>query len=241
MARPAYGYRNAAGKKVPGSTTVLKNVSTMDTDILCNWAARLAREGKDWRAARRTAGEHGSFLHDLCEKRLPHPLDLAADKPPEVSVVQGPKGEPSAWDKLQLSYAAVLEWYVKYGPRVVFAEQPLVSEAFQFGGTPDAVVVFPADIADYAIIGGEPWLLDYKTGRMIGAKEVAQMAAYRQLLMEKELYSVRGAILIHAPTVQAGYMRPVVLNSDTLDLGWDVFLAALKVGERLPKLEEVCG
>lgn len=174
MARPAMGYRNAAGKKIPGVTTVLKHVSTMDSDILCNWAARLAREGKDWKVARRQAGEHGTFLHELCEKRLPHNLDLVADKAPEV--------EAAAWEKLQLSYKAIQAWYVAQEPKLIYAEEALVSEKFQFAGTPDAVWTFPRDIANYGLKAGDAWLGDYKTGRMVGSKEVAQMAAYRQLL-----------------------------------------------------------
>jgi hypothetical protein len=101
-------------------------------------------------------------------------------------------------------------------------------------------VVFPADVPEYGVIGGEPWLLDYKTGRMIGAKEVAQMSSYRKLLSENKRYDVKGAILIHAPTTDPGYMRPVILDSLTLDRGWLVFEAALEVGKQLPALAEAC-
>lgn len=228
MARPAFGYLNKAGDKVPGVTTVLKNVSTMDTDILCNWAARMAREGRDWRNVRRDAGKHGSLLHDLCEKRLPHDLGVA-DRPPEVN--------EDDWYKLQLSYKAIADWYVKHEPKIIYAEEPLVSEEYQFAGTPDAVWNLTKDVAPWK--AGAQVLGDYKTGKMIGPKEVAQMAAYRQLLRENDIASVEGCILIHAPTARPGFMNPVVLDKTALDLGWLIFTAALEVEKALPPLREV--
>lgn len=231
MARPIGGYRNEDGTKIPGATSVLKNINTMDSDILCNWAAKMQREGKDWRKVRRDAGAAGSVLHDLCENRLPNDLDPVADRPPNV--------EDEKWDGLQKSYAAIRAWYVKYGPKVVFAEEPLHSKEHGFAGTPDAVVVFPSDIPEYGVLAGQPWLLDYKTGRIIGAKEVAQMASYRKLLSENGRYDVKGSILIHAPTTAPGHMQPVVLDSLVLDRGWLIFEAALVVERQLPALREV--
>jgi hypothetical protein len=233
MARPAFGYRNANGDKVPGSTTVLKYATFMDTDILCNWAAKLAKEGKDWKLVRRSAGEHGSHLHDLCEKRLPHVLSTA-DRVPGL--------DDATWGKLVQSYDAIRDWYVKYEPKVVYAEEPLVSEAFQFAGTPDAVWLLGKDIPyDGGVFpAGSQVLGDYKTGRMVGAKEIAQMASYRQLLKENGIADVVGSILIHAPTAQPGYMRPIALDAGVLDLGWEAFLAAKSVMNLLPKLSEVC-
>jgi hypothetical protein len=235
MARPIGGYRDANGMKIPGSTSVLKNINTMDTDILCNWAAKMQREGKDWRVVRRSAGAMGSILHDLCENRLPNALDPLADRPGSIKDASF----DAAWEGLQKSYEAIRAWYVKYGPKVVYAEEPLGSDKYLYAGTPDAVVVFPDDIPEYGVLAGQPWLLDYKTGRIIGAKEVAQMASYRQLLSENSKYDVRGAILIHAPTTAPGHMQPVVLDSLVLDRGWLIFEAALVVERQLPALREV--
>src|SRR5206468_7205205 len=97
-----------------------------------------AREGKDWKAARRAAGEHGTALHELCEKRLPNALDPVSDRAPGI--------EEAAWGKLQLSYAAIREWYLAHEPKLIFAEEALISEEFQFAGTPDCVWRFDHDI-----------------------------------------------------------------------------------------------
>lgn len=229
MARPAFGYLNKAGQKVPGSTTVLKNVSLMDTDILCNWAARLAREGKDWKKERRTAGEHGTFLHELCEKRLPNDL-VDGDRLPGMGDIQ--------WERLKLSYAEILKWYRENEPKIIFAEEAMVSEAFQFAGTPDAVWTFEKGLPQYSVLPGQAVLGDYKTGGMVGAKEIAQMASYRQLLKENGIADVVGSILIHAPTKQPGYMRPIWLSPMILDLGWKVFEAALSVEACKPELQK---
>lgn len=232
MARPAFGYRNAAGEKIPGSTSVLKHIQTMDSDILCNWAAKLAKKGQDWRAYRKSAGEKGTALHELCETKLPNALDPVADRPEGM--------DEEVWKGLQLSYEAIRAWYVKHEPKLIFAEEALISEEYQYAGTPDCVWTFPRDIAEYGVKAGEAWLGDYKTGKMLGAKEVAQMASYRTLLRDNKIADVKGALLIHAPTTQPGYMRVVVLDSATLDLGWVLFAAGLDVFAALPQLEGVC-
>lgn len=229
MARPSFGYRNAAGKKVPGSTTVLKSVSFMDTDILCNWAAKLARQGQDWKAARSAAGDHGTKLHELCEVRLPHEL-VESDRPEGVSQID--------WMKLKQSYEAIRKWWVKHGASVAFAEEPLVSELYQFGGTPDAVVRFENPPINWS--ADDLYLLDFKTGGFIGAKEVAQMSSYRQLLAEVRGLDVKGCALIHAPTKEPGYMRPVYLPGPVLDMGWTAFTAGLAVASVAGKLAEAC-
>lgn len=221
MARPSFGYRNAAGKKVPGVTTVLKHVSLMDGDVLCGWAAKLARQGKDWKAERQAAGDHGTMLHELCETKLPGEL-VDADRPEAAT--------DEAWRKLQLSYAAIRAWWLAAKPTILIAEEPLVSERFQFGGTLDALVD----------LGGEPWLLDYKTGSQVGAKEASQMAAYRQLLDEVKGIRPVGAVLIHAPTKEPGYVRPVKLDTAALDLGWRIFEAAMVVQAAGPQLASIC-
>ena len=233
MARPNMGYRNAAGKKVPGTTTVLKSLSLLDSDILCSWAAKLARAGQDWRATRAAAGAHGTMLHELCETRLPNALDPEKDRPAALT-------SEEQWEKLKLSYAAIRTWWLQHEPRLLLAEEPLVSELYQFGGTPDGLVSFPRDIPAYGVVAGEPWLFDYKTGSQVGGKEVAQMSAYRQLLLETKGVAVHGAILIHAPTKEPGYMRPVVIPSSALDTGWQLFAAALTVYRGAPVLAAVC-
>jgi hypothetical protein len=226
MARPALGYRNAAGKKVPGVTTVLKSIQTMDGDILCSWAAKLARAGEDWRKVRQAAGDHGTMLHELCETKLPGEL-VDGDKPALAS------GE--AWSKLQASYGAIRLWCLQNNPRTIIAEEPMISEEFQFGGTLDACVEL--DMGD----GMAPWILDYKTGSMVGAKECAQMAAYRTLLAETKGIEVRGAVLIHAPTKEPGYMRPVRLDAELLDLGWGLFVSAQTVSRNVSIIEAAMG
>jgi hypothetical protein len=226
MARPQLGYRNSAGKKVPGVTTVLKNIQTMDGDILCAWAAKLARAGEDWRKVRQAAGDHGTMLHELCETKLPNAL-ADGDRPAGAT--------DEAWEKLRASYSAIRDWCLAHNPKTLIAEVPLISEEYQFGGTLDACVEL--DMGN----GLEPWILDYKTGSMVGAKECAQMAAYRHLLAENKGLMVAGALLIHAPTKEPGYMRPVRLDAEVLDLGWELFMAARTVARNVAIIEAAIG
>lgn len=232
MARPQLGYRNGEGRKIIGSTSVLKYVQTMDSDILCSWAAKLARQGKDWKSERSAAGDHGTMLHELCETRLPHAL-VEADKPANAT--------PEAWEKLKLTYAAIRELWRLWTPQLVFAEEPLVSELHQFGGTLDGCAKFPHGAGlpggPLVIRPGATWLYDFKTGSQVGAKEVGQMASYRQLLLECKGIEVEGAVLLHAPTKEPGYVRPVFLDSSALDDGWELFKCGLVVNGVIPRLQ----
>ena len=221
MARPVYGYRNSADKKVVGSTTALKAVTFMDSDILCGWTEKVTKLGKSWRAERNAAGAHGTIFHELAEHHLPMPwcpewAELASLPAPQV-------------EKLKASYEAVRAWWLENKPKVIHAEEALVSEDYQFGGTFDAVVE----------LWGALWLLDYKTGSMVGAKECAQMASYRRLLLEKKDIVIEGAVLIHAPTKHPGTMRAVKLTGEMLDAGWDIFRIGLEVGPKVKALDAV--
>jgi hypothetical protein len=157
-------------------------------------------------------------LHDLCENYLPEDPVRPA----------GVKDEQ--WEKLTKTYASIAKWWKEKTPEVLIKEQPMVSEVHQFGGTLDGL----------ALIDGEPWLYDFKTGSQVGPKEVCQMSAYRELLKETANVCPVGAILIHAPSKEPGFMRPVTLTADDLDTGWAIFQAALSVYRALPVLKAVC-
>lgn len=224
MARPSYGYRNADGKKIVGTTTVCGLVNfSGSSDFLLDWAAKLQREGVNWKEYRNSLGEHGTVLHELCEHFLP-------GEP--VRPLTTEKGKPigdEQWTKLLASYKAIAAWWSKEKPEVVMAEKPLVSERYQYGGTLDGLMRWR----------GALWLYDFKSGSQVGAKEVVQMAAYRQLLDECEGQRPIGAVLIHAPTKDPGYMRTVVCEERDLDAGWLVFERALDIYRALPALKEV--
>ena len=227
MARPSLGYRNAADKKVPGVTTILKQVAAgMDSDVLCRWVHKLATAGLDWYEERDKAGKHGTLLHELAEFHLPMPF---CHEWPEV------KGKPDEQvAKLKATYDAIRAWWLKEQPAAVAAEEALVSESLQFGGTFDAVVQFP----EGSVYPGL-WLLDYKTGSQVGVKECAQMSAYRLLLHEVKGMRIAGAILIHAPTKHPGTIRPVRLDAAALDLGEKVFLSALDLTRLVREIKAV--
>jgi hypothetical protein len=228
LARPSYGYRNKDDKRVPGVTTVLGVTNGgMSPDALCGWAVKLSKQGKNFKQERELAGAHGTMLHELCETKLPNDL-VEADRPEGC--------DDNRWAALKASYGAILAWERKHAPKTVLAEKPLVSELYQYGGTLDRV----ATMSTEPYVQDGPWLLDYKTGSHIGPKEVAQMAAYRQLLRECEGIDVQGAVLIHAPTRDAGYMRPIRLTPAMLDIGWSYFESSLRVYRCIPPLAEVC-
>ena len=98
---------------------------------------------------RDSAADMGSRVHRLAEQ-------LARGIEPEVSDAEAP---------FVASYRAFL---AAYRPRFLAVEEMVVSLRHGYGGTLDAL----------AVIGGERWLLDVKTGAGVYPETALQLAAY---------------------------------------------------------------
>lgn len=98
---------------------------------------------------RDTAADMGSRVHQLAEQ-------LAQGVEPEVTADEAPFAD---------AYRAFL---VAYRPRFLAVEEMVASLRHAYGGTLDAI----------AVIGGETWLLDVKTGAGVYAETGLQLAAY---------------------------------------------------------------
>ena len=175
MARPTHGYRNSAGERVPGTTTVLSSFG--DKGGLVYAANKLGLEGKsikdEWYGK---AANIGSLAHDLFEAEIhrrigsePISVDTALLEPPELK-------------KAQTAFEAACGWLDQTRLKVLFTEKPLVSEALQLGGTPDAVAV---DTKDRVVV------CDWKSGGVYGSA-LFQVATYKLLIEETLNLKVEG-------------------------------------------------
>jgi hypothetical protein len=173
MGRPKQGYYNAAGAKIPGTTTIIGRFK--DSGALTQWAYKQGREherlvAQGLEAPTRLyevvqrAADAGTIAHDMIE------ADIL--KRPFV----GPKDvDADILAKAGNAYMQFLEWRVQTHIEIVATEEAYVSEKYQFGGTVDAV---GRDTK------GRIVLIDWKTSNAIYQDYLIQLAAYALLLEE---------------------------------------------------------
>jgi len=149
-------YKNAAGKRVPGVTTVL---GILDKPALLAWANRMGLEGKDINAVRDAAADIGTIAHARIEAHL-RGMDFD-----ETGL------STEALDKSATSFLRFLEWWDRSNLSVEATEVQMVSELWQVGGTADIV----------ALRGDRRILVDIKTGKGIYREHRMQVAAYARM------------------------------------------------------------
>jgi hypothetical protein len=155
--RPKAGYYNAAGKRVPGVTTILGRFK--ESGGLIQWAYNCGKEGIDINEARDKAADAGTCCHEMIDCHL-HKRQFKV-APWDAIVIQ----------KAEHAFLAFLEWSEQSKLAVAASEVSLVSEQHNFGGTFDG-----------AFIGGTLRLLDYKTGSGIYVDMLVQVAGGYSLL-----------------------------------------------------------
>jgi len=164
MPTPKTGYFNEAGKKVPGTTGIIGRFK--DSGALIYWAYNRGKEGLELYESRDKAAELGTIAHEMVEAYIggtgtwtPVPKDITEK------------------DRYQLESAidAFEEWFLGNKFEIVEQEIQLVSETYQFGGTPDAIARDGK---------GRLVLLDWKTSDSVYSDHLVQLGAYRLLWNE---------------------------------------------------------
>jgi hypothetical protein len=172
MARPSQGYYNAAGEKIPGTTTIIGRFK--DSGGLVQWAYKSGREHERLVAQGKEAPRHlydvvdsaahsGTIAHDMIEAFIlgkPQPI---ASAPSDVLA------------RASNAFQQFCEWHEQSRIEIVATEKAYVSEALQFGGTVDAI----GRDAKARIV-----LLDWKSSNAIYRDMLVQLAAYALLLEE---------------------------------------------------------
>jgi hypothetical protein len=172
MGRPTQGYYNAAGDKLPGTTTVIGRFK--ESGGLVQWAYKSGREHERMVAQGKEAPRHlydvvdeaalaGNIAHDMIEARI------LGKEPPNVTA------SPEVLARAGNAFNQFLEWRDQSRIEIVATERAYVSERYQFGGTVDAI---GRDIK------GRIVLLDWKTSNAVYQDYLIQLAAYALLLEE---------------------------------------------------------
>lgn len=147
------------GERVPGTTTILSRFK--ESGALMWWAWDQGRQGKDFRETKQAAADAGTIAHLMVECDI---YGAPFDASPYA---------PELLDKAHGAFKGYLEWKQQTQLQVVESEVALVSRAYRYGGTLDAVAV-----------RGSLALLDWKTSNGVYADYLLQLAAYGQLWNE---------------------------------------------------------
>jgi hypothetical protein len=197
--RPSGGYKLADGTRVPSVTTITGHLKSA---ALIGWAYKRGRDGFTLYGSRDEAAEAGSIAHQWIEDTLHG-----------AALTEFPDNEIRA--QAQTGFEAFLEWNEQFSPRIVETEVPLISEEYRFGGTIDAV----------AIVRDTPALFDWKTSGGTYPDYIAQVAAYRQLLRERDGDAApERAYLLRVGKEHADFHFHS-WPASVLDLGWQWFRA----------------
>ncbi len=226
--RPA-AYRLADGNKVPSVTRILAHVGDKEgmlykAKLLWHEAGRRGLpfdrnrywgdpESPTWGT---DALEVGSVVHTWIEEHFhdePHTQFDLDER--ELEQARG-------------GFGAFLRWLDQTNATILETEIPLVSEAFHFCGTVDCV----------ATVGGAPAILDWKTSRHTYPTYVAQIAAYRQLLRERDANETPDSAYLLRVGKESGDFTCYFWSSQTLDFGWRLFLSALDAFRALERVEK---
>lgn len=150
----------------------------------------LASKGWDEaEAIKAEAGDKGSKVHNAIERMLDGVEVKMEDK--FYSKLSDADEELTAEEYTALY--AFKEWFDKEKPEILMKESTVVSKKYNFAGTVDCV----------AKLGGDIYILDWKTSQNIWPSMEAQLSSYKQALKEmgKSVSKAKLAIL------QLGYRR----------------------------------
>ncbi len=153
-------YKNAAGKRLPGVTTVL---GMLNKPALLKWAWQLGKDGIDMEASRQGAADVGTVAHALCEAHLRGMQFEAGNISPE------------ALSKAETGFIRFLDFWDREGLTLVEVEHVMVSEAMQVGGTLDILA---------RRVNGRLVLVDLKSSKGIYDEMLVQAATYAAMYEE---------------------------------------------------------
>jgi len=165
-------YKNKAGKRVPGVTTVL---GLINKPQLLKWAWQLGKDGIDMEASRQGAADIGTVAHALCEAHL---RGMAFD-PENIA--------PDKLAKAETGFIRFLEYWDREGLTVVAVERAMVSETMQVGGTLDILARRP---------DGRLVVVDLKTSKGIYDEMLIQAATYAAMHEETSSEPVSEVVIV---------------------------------------------
>ena len=202
-------YKLKSGQRVPSCTTIL---GILDKPALKRWYYECGLKGIDPDKQRDQAAGIGTLAHYMVECDIKgakaDPEYLAAFSPADMS-------------KAENSFLAYLDWRKSSKADLQWSEAVMVSEAYGFGGTVDCI----------GMIGGERYLVDWKTSSGIYSDYTIQVAAYEYLWEECHPDQLIDGVIICRLGKDDGAFEVKSISSDTRAKAWELFVNLLRVYE----------
>jgi hypothetical protein len=197
-------YKNSSGLTVPSVTTALGELSK---PALIKWANRMGLEGIDVDKYKDELADIGTLTHYLIISRL-------KEEVPDVN-----EFTPEQLKLAESCYRRYVDWEGRNPVKCIFAEEPLVSEIYQYGGQPDLYAVCHSDLI----------LADFKTNaRGIFPEMIYQVAAYRQLLIENG-YKITKAVILRIGRGTDEGVDEKILTASEMNNGFEIFMRSLEI------------
>lgn len=221
MPRPKNGYLNSSGLKIPGTHDPISRFK--ESGGLIQWAYKRGSEGLP--LYDRAAIDIGSTVHHMAEMDLKGRPDREIEAYTHDCLVA-----PDHLRKAFASFGQFRQWRQSCQVRAIAQECPLVSEAWQYGGTPDTI----------AMIGNRVGLIEFKTSPKPYPDHLVAMAAHGKLWEENHPdHALNGGYhLIILPKDGSDFQHHAY---DDLSLHWKLFRLYLEAyrlekGGELPKV-----
>jgi hypothetical protein len=205
---PTTRYYNKSGKRLASVTTILKSWGS--SEGIFRWANNLALCGIDAVSERGRMATVGSLAHDVAAQML-----LGVDASEAVDSLPLEDLDQDSVEELSHCVEAWKRFYEQFSPfiNVHMIEEHMVSEKYQYGGTPDAILD----------IGGDLVVMDIKTGKLRPEMAI-QLAAYRELYRGDAGTSEQmGGVVLRLSREGEGFAMHSI-TSHALDLAWEMFL-----------------
>jgi len=213
---PTSDYRNAEGQRLPGVTTVIGGSLGWNKHQLMWWAWQQGKDGKDFRETAEKAADAGTLAHLMAHADiLGIPFEMPTPVPADGVVRIA-----------EAAFGAYRTWRKQTKLRLVVSEIPMVSEAYRYGGTPDAI----------AKIGRRHCLIDFKAANGTYPDHLLQLAAYGRLWEEnRPEQPLEGGYHLLRFGKEAGDFHHHHYPADALDGAWEAFTHLLALyGLRKP-------
>ena len=173
---PRVVYKKENGEKIGGVTTIIGASSPKPQ--LMSWAAKLAREGKDFNVERKNAADAGTATHAMIEDDIGGNFLGSEHYTKELDTAMALRAEACG--------DTYFHWKKTNEVEAIETELSLVSEKYGYGGTMDLYG---------RINGGPPCVADWKTSgpgkpARLYPEVIVQLAAYRQLLVENDRFVI---------------------------------------------------
>ncbi|MBM4137467.1 MAG: hypothetical protein FJ241_11655 [Nitrospira sp.] len=205
---PTIDYRLKDGQRVSGVTTIISQNLGWNKQQLMYWANQEGLAGRNHRDTSQKAADAGTIGHYLIDCHI-------KNRTPDVEQF---KTSPEIISLAETCLLNFLEWSKGVNLRVHITEINLVSEIFQFGGTPDCIGYISDKLA----------LLDWKTSSGVYEDMLIQLAAYRMLWEENNIkMSLDGGFhLLRISKEEAAFHHH---HWHSLSDAWEAFKAALEL------------